>query len=214
MYRIIREGRSDITEKKSRFLGFAIPVGNDGEAMEHIASIRKKHYDARHVCYAYQTAGMTRSSDDGEPQGTAGRPILDVITHSGVDGILVAVVRYFGGVLLGTGGLVRAYQQAASDAVDSAELVEMKTGYPMKVTLDYNDYGRADYFFNEKMIPRISTEYDAGVTLKLIVPEEYQSMVDKKIAEITAGKSSCEWEDAVTYGIVDKKPVEFGSKIN
>lgn len=209
MYRIIQEGTSEIVEKKSRFLGFAIPVETADEAAEHITAIRKQHYDARHVCYAYQTADEARSSDDGEPQGTAGRPILDVITHSQTEGVLVAVVRYFGGVLLGTGGLVRAYSEAAQKALESAELVRLQEGYPLTVVLDYNDYGKADYFFNEHSIPRMSTDYGAGVTIKVMVPCDMKDMTSEKIAGITSGKSHCEWGDAVTYGLVDNEPVIF-----
>lgn len=203
MYRIIDSGSSEIVEKKSRFLGFAIPVDSAEEAVEKITEIRKKHYDARHVCYAYVVDGQVKSSDDGEPQGSAGRPITDVIVHTGLDHCLIAVVRYFGGILLGVGGLIRAYTSAAQGALDEASLMELHTGFPLTVTLDYNDYGKADYFFNEKKIPRTDTEYGTGVTLHLMIPSDQKSLVEKQLAEITAGKAVCEWGDEKEYGIVD-----------
>jgi uncharacterized YigZ family protein len=209
MYRIIDDGSSEIVEKKSRFLGFAISVDSADEAVDKITEIRKKHYDARHVCYAYVIDGLVKSSDDGEPQGSAGRPITDVLVHLGLDHCLVAVVRYFGGILLGVGGLIRAYTSAAQEALDDASLMELHSGFPLTVTLDYNEYGKADYFFNENRIPRTGTEYGTGVTLHLMVPSELKPLVDKHLAEITAGKASPDWGDEQEYGIVDGEVISI-----
>ena len=120
---IQKAGESEIVINKSRFLGYCIPVSSEEEAQEALAQIRKKHYDARHCCYAFRLheGGIVRSSDDGEPSGTAGAPILGVLLGAGVENVLCAVVRYFGGVLLGTGGLVRAYGKAAGEALAEAE---------------------------------------------------------------------------------------------
>ena len=203
MYRIIENGTSEIVEKKSRFLGYVISVDSADEAVEKITEIRKKHYDARHVCYAYVIDGQVKSSDDGEPQGSAGRPVTDVIVHGGIDHCLIAVVRYFGGILLGVGGLIRAYTSAAQAALDDSILMELRSGYPLTIEFDYNDYGRADYFFNEKKIPRTDTEYGAGVTMHLMVPSDFKDVVEKQLAEITAGKAVCEWGDETEYGIIN-----------
>ena len=106
MYRIVKTGNSEYIEKKSRFLGYVLDVSSPEEASSEINTLRKEHYNARHVCFAWQIDGVLRSSDDGEPQGTAGHPIADVLAHRQIEHCLIAVVRYFGGTLLGTGGLL------------------------------------------------------------------------------------------------------------
>ena len=116
-HQLLQEGHSEIIEKKSRFIGRALPIESEQQAQEILKEIRKQYYDARHVCYAFQVDQITRSSDDGEPSGTAGRPILDMIGYAGLKNVLVVVTRYFGGVLLGTGGLTRAYGQTAKEAI-------------------------------------------------------------------------------------------------
>lgn len=203
MKKIIENGTSEIVEKKSRFLGYIYDVADADDVTAKITALRKKHYDARHVCYAYVIGQTVKSSDDGEPQGTAGRPITDVITHMELDHCLIAVVRYFGGILLGTGGLIRAYTKAASAAADAATLMELHKGFPLTVTLDYETYGKADYFFNEKKIPRLGTDYGAEVTIKAMVPSDQKSMVEKQLAEISSGKAALEWDNETTYGLVD-----------
>lgn len=209
MYRITRTGNSEYDEKKSRFLGYVLDVSSPEEAYNQINALRKEHYNARHVCFAWQIDGVLRSSDDGEPQGTAGHPIADVLTHRELEHCLIAVVRYFGGTLLGTGGLTRAYSTAASEAVDDAILMEILKGFPLSVTLDYNDYGKAGYFFNEKKIPQTGIEYGSAVTVHLMVPSELKALTDKQLAEITSGKASPEWGDEVSYGLVDEEVISL-----
>ena len=124
--KIVKTGTSEVIIKKSRFLGTAVEVTSEEQAREVVAAIRKEHYSARHVCYAYSIGEKNpalKFSDDGEPGGTAGKPILDVVQNSGITDILVVVVRYFGGVLLGTGGLVRAYSEAAAKAGEDADKI-------------------------------------------------------------------------------------------
>ena len=129
-YRTIKKpGNSEVVEKKSRFIGVAAHVSSEDEAAEFVRKIKKEYYDARHSCWAYVIGDKSesmRASEDGEPQGTAGRPILDVITGKGLTYTIVVVTRYFGGTLLGTGGLVRAYSKAADEAVQNAVISEMK----------------------------------------------------------------------------------------
>lgn len=203
MYRITKTGKSEYDEKKSRFLGYVLDVSSPDDASDQIAALRKEHYNARHVCFAWQIDGLLRSSDDGEPQGTAGHPIADVLTHRDLEHCLIAVVRYFGGTLLGTGGLTRAYSTAAAQAVDNASVMEILKGFPLSVTLDYNDFGKAGYFFNEKKIPQTGIEYGSAVTVHLMVPSELKAMTDRQLAEITAGKASPEWGSEVSYGLLD-----------
>ncbi|MBP3785903.1 MAG: YigZ family protein [Bacteroidaceae bacterium] len=140
-FRTISEQSEGIyTEKRSKFLAFALPIANEEEAKEHIQNFRKQYYDARHVCYAYAlgTEGeRTRANDDGEPSGTAGKPILGQIRSLALSQILVVVVRYFGGVKLGTGGLAMAYKQAAFEALSAAHIVEQIVTESLRVAIPY-----------------------------------------------------------------------------
>ncbi|MQN01241.1 MAG: DUF1949 domain-containing protein [Lachnospiraceae bacterium] len=209
MYRILKTGTSEYDEKKSRFLGYVFAIESPEEAAEKICALRKEHYNARHVCFAWQVDGILRSSDDGEPQGTAGHPIADVLTHRGFDHCLIAVVRYFGGTLLGTGGLTRAYSTAASLAADTAIVMEVLTGYPLTLTLDYNDFGRASYFFNQKKIPQTGIEYGTAVTVHLMVPSDLKGETDRKLSDITSGQASPEWGDETSYGLSQDKVISL-----
>lgn len=203
MYRIMKTGTSEYDEKKSRFLGYVYDVDSPDAAAEKIAALRKEHYNARHVCFAWQIDGLLRSSDDGEPQGTAGHPIADVLTHRELEHCLIAVVRYFGGIKLGTGGLTHAYSNTASASADAALLMEILNGFPLTVTLDYNYYGKAGYFFNENQIPQTGIDYGADVTVHLMVPSDLKDMTDRQLAGITAGKASPEWGNETSYGLSD-----------
>lgn len=182
---IRRAGESEIVISKSRFLGFCIPVSSEAEAQEALARIRKRHYDARHCCYAFrlQQGGIARSSDDGEPSGTAGAPILAVLTGAGVENVLCAVVRHFGGVLLGTGGLVRAYGKAASDALQAAEVVSIRVCERISVAVSYASYQLIEPIIRQKGYP-CEAEFTDQVTLKLTLPAEeaetlIASLIDK-----------------------------------
>ncbi|MEN6634617.1 MAG: YigZ family protein [Clostridiaceae bacterium] len=182
---IRRAGESEIVISKSRFLGFCIPVSSEAEAQEALARIRKRHYDARHCCYAFrlQQGGIARSSDDGEPSGTAGAPILAALTGAGVENVLCAVVRYFGGVLLGTGGLVRAYGKTASDALQAAEVVSIRVCERISVAVSYASYQLIEPMIRQKGYPS-EAEFTDQVTLKLTLPAEeaetlMNSLIDK-----------------------------------
>ena len=133
-----------IYEKKSEFIGYISHAKTEADAQAFLASIRKKHYDARHACYAYiiKDEKIERQSDDGEPQKTAGMPILEVLRHSGLEDVIIVVVRYFGGTLLGTGGLVRAYTQAAQAAVASAEILSYSLCVDLSIEIDYPLYDK------------------------------------------------------------------------
>ena len=121
------EGNSEYIEKKSRFLGLVLPVTTEAEARAQLEAVKKREYDARHNCWAYVLhTGQKRYSDDGEPQGTAGQPMLNVFQREGVENVVCVVTRYFGGVLLGAGGLTRAYAKSAKDALDAAGKARMR----------------------------------------------------------------------------------------
>ena len=138
-------GQGEITEKKSRFIATICPVHSEEEALAFIEKTKKKYWDARHNCYAYilgETQSCMRSSDDGEPQGTAGHPMLDVLCGQQLYDVAVVVTRYFGGVLLGTGGLVRAYSQAVQEGLLHCEIIEKKKGIPVEIVTDYTGLGK------------------------------------------------------------------------
>lgn len=194
--RIIETGNSEVIIKKSRFLGTAINVESEEEAREIVASIRKEHYSARHVCYAYSIGDTNPSlkfSDDGEPGGTAGKPILEVITNSGISNILIVVVRYFGGVLLGTGGLVRAYTQSAQEAVAAAEKKTICLSNIYDITLEYSDFDKVKYLIDNTEGTSCEVNYTDKVVINVIVPEAKAEELIKQISEKTAGRSDVKY---------------------
>lgn len=165
---LARPGQGEYEEKKSRFLGKAVHIESEEEAAAFIAGIRKQYYDARHNCYAWvlgEGSERKKSSDDGEPSGTAGQPILRVIEGSGCTNVLVIVTRYFGGTLLGTGGLVRAYTQAARAALEDAQKARMCLCRKLAVTVEYGALDRLLYALRRDGIEPQETEYGAKVTL-------------------------------------------------
>ncbi|MBQ6590141.1 MAG: YigZ family protein [Lachnospiraceae bacterium] len=192
---IREEGRGEYEEKKSRFLGEAIPVASEEEAAAQIARVRKQYYDARHHCYAWvlgEGSEKKKSSDDGEPSGTAGQPILKVIEGSGCTNILIIVTRYFGGTLLGTGGLVRSYTQAAREALGNAGKVRMCLCRQLAVTVDYSALDRLLYELRRDGIEMGETEYGAQVTLHLTVETAKADDLIRKITALTSGAAGIE----------------------
>ena len=189
-----KEASAEFTEKKSVFIGYACPVKTEDEAMEFIARIRKKHSDARHNCYAYQLngGGIARYSDDGEPQGTAGVPILDVIKKSGADDCCVVVTRYFGGILLGAGGLARAYANGAKIALDAAHIVTYESYTEFRVVCDYSAYQKLEYEFPRFGIITDASDFGGSVTLRLAIKAARFDEFSAKLAEMFAGKVSAE----------------------
>ena len=172
---VLEGGTGEITEKKSRFIATVRPVSSKEEALAFLEETRKKYWDARHNCYAY-SVGMnreyTRCSDDGEPSGTAGRPMLDVILGEDIYNVAVVVTRYFGGVLLGTGGLVRAYSKAVQEGFRESRIIEKKHGICLTVTTDYTGIGKIQYIAGERGIPVLGSEYTDKGIMKLLIPSE------------------------------------------
>jgi len=190
--RIIENGISEVVIKKSRFLGTAANVSSEEEARALVNAIRKEHYSARHVCYAYsvgETNPNLKFSDDGEPGGTAGKPMLDVITNSGISNIVVIVVRYFGGVLLGTGGLVRAYTQAAQEAINAAEKKIICLSRIYEITLEYTDFDKVKYLIDNTEGASCQVAYSDKVSLTLTVPDKSADSLIQQLTEKTAGRS-------------------------
>ncbi len=189
---VCQGGTGEIVEKKSRFIANVFPIHSEEEALEYITQIRKKHYDARHNCFAYvigEKNETERCSDDGEPSGTAGRPMMDVITGQGLHDVLVVVTRYFGGTLLGTGGLVRAYSAAVKEGLQNCTIQEKRKGYEMVLKTDYNGIGKIQYIAATMEIEEKESNYTEHVEVTYIVPEEKVEAFEKEITEKTGGKT-------------------------
>ena len=207
-YRVLLEGgEGEIVEKKSRFIATIRCVESEEEAVAFIDEMKKKYWDARHNCSAFvigDRAQLTRCSDDGEPSGTAGRPMLEVLLGDGVRNIAVVVTRYFGGVLLGTGGLVRAYTQAVKEGLSACRIGVMCEGYEMSIKTDYNGVGKVLYLLGQKGLEAFESDYGESVTLRVRVLNEMVETLEKELIEATAGKIE----------IVKDAKVSFINKVN
>ena len=188
-------GEAEIVEKKSRFIAHAIPVKTEKEAVEHIERIKKRYWDARHNCYAYVLGlenRIQRYSDDGEPGGTAGMPMLEVLNGEDVTDTLVVVTRYFGGTLLGTGGLVRAYGKSTKEGLLAAGIVEKILYREISVTVDYALSGKVQYEAVQGGHKIEDTVYAENVCFKLLVRISLAESFVKNIINVTNGKAEIE----------------------
>lgn len=209
---VYKGGQGEITEKKSRFIATVRPVESEDEAVSFINETKKKYWDARHNCSAFvigKRRELTRCSDDGEPAGTAGRPMLDVLLKENIHNAAVVVTRYFGGVLLGTGGLVRAYQQATKAGLSASEIIEKKDGAVLFIRTDYTGIGRLQYLFEQEKITVMDTAYEADVLVKAVIPENDKKRIEKTIIEQTNGTAKLEWGDEVTFAEYDGEVLLF-----
>ena len=202
MKRVLKTGKGEIVEKKSRFISIALNVDSPQQALDYVNSIKKKYYDARHNCYAYicgNDGQEKRFSDDGEPSGTAGKPMLDVLEGFGVTNCLVVVTRYFGGTLLGTGGLVKAYSSAAKEALENAGLAEEVCGIRGFITVDYNSVGKLNYILSAGGIYVLDTAYEENVKLDIV--GEIEDITSRKptLNDAFAGRFSLESEQEVRF---------------
>lgn len=176
-------------EKHSEFIGYLAPVTTNDEAVAFINEIKSKHRKATHNVYAYilRDDNIVRYSDDGEPQGTAGVPVLDVLKKRGLTDICCVVTRYFGGILLGGGGLVRAYSHVTSIAVDSASIMDMCSCYQLKFSMDYTLYGKVNYILPNFDIKILDTNFSNCVTITLLVKVERFEELNKKLIDVSNG---------------------------
>lgn len=195
-YRVLLEGGvGEYEEKKSRFIATVRRCESEEEAAAFIEEMKKKYWDARHNCSAYvlgDRGELTRCSDDGEPGGTAGRPMLEVLLGEGIRNIAVVVTRYFGGVLLGTGGLVRAYTRAVKEGLRNCSVGVMRYGREIRVTTDYNSIGKVLYLLGNAGIEPVSSEYTDKAALVLLLPAEQAERLEKEMAEATGGRIEIE----------------------
>ena len=182
---IENEETSELVEKKSKFIANIIHINKPEEAEAKLGEIRKKYYDARHNSYAYRVIDcdnniIDRSSDDGEPSGTAGAPMLNILKMEELCNILVVVTRYFGGILLGTGGLVRAYSQATQDVIQKSKIVLKQEGYEATIEIEYKDFEKLKYFCKVNEINIKEVEYLENIMAKLEMKKESQVLFMQK----------------------------------
>ena len=190
-YRTVKNyAHNELTEKRSRFIGYCMPVKTEAEAVSFINRIKKEHWDARHNVYAYslREGNVRRYSDDGEPSGTAGVPVLDVISKNDLVDVVVVVTRYFGGVLLGTGGLVRAYSAAAKLGIEAACMVTMSLCAECEIFCSYNQYGKLNTLIMNMGGIVDSCDFTDNVILSFHIPSELTAALDKEFADATAGE--------------------------
>ena len=184
---IAQRAEDDFFERKSQFIGYIAPVSSEEEALAFLAEIRAKHRDARHNCFAYILQnGVKRASDDGEPQGTAGVPIMEVVEREGLTDVIVVVTRYFGGILLGAGGLVRAYAHAAKLAVDAAQRKVMSPAVLVDMQMDYNQYGRINNVLSKYTAIVQDTAFTDMVTMRILFIERDVEAFRAELTEMTA----------------------------
>ena len=194
-------GEGYYEEKKSRFLGFTYHVETEEETEQILADARRRYRDARHVCYGYVIDGTRlRFSDDGEPAGTAGRQILELLQKEELTKTLAIVVRYFGGTLLGTAGLTRAYTQSTADALANSSLIHMRSGRQMSVTADYNSYGKLVRFCEGRGIIIDDTEFSHNVKITLCLTDEDAKALSAAATEISCGSALIDAGDPLFFG--------------
>lgn len=202
-YIVLKEGGcGELVEKKSRFIATLFPVTSEEEAAAFIEEIKKKYWDAKHNCSAFvigPNAELTRCSDDGEPSGTAGRPMLEVLLSEGVRNVAVVVTRYFGGTLLGTGGLVRAYTQAVKEGLKNSKTAKMYYGMEIVMHTDYNGVGKILYLLEKQGVKVRSAEYAQAVTLTVTVPAKKKAGLIKEVTQATGGKCRIEEKESDYY---------------
>lgn len=212
-YKILYQGGSgEITEKKSRFIADLAPVKSEEEALAFIESVKKKYWDARHHCFAYRIGKdcrIVRASDDGEPSQTAGKPMLDVLEGQGLCDACAVVTRYFGGTLLGTGGLVRAYSQAVQEGLKSCVTVLKRPGVRLKVDTDYNGVGKIQYIAAQMELTALESAYGDRAAFTYLVPEEKLKAFKEQVTERTAGRAILKQGDPVYYGFAGEELVLF-----
>ena len=195
-YKILYEGgEAEIEVKKSRFIATTRPVKSEEEAVAFIAEMKKKYWDSRHNCSAF-TIGMnhelTRCSDDGEPAQTAGRPMLDVLLGEDIHNMCVVVTRYFGGILLGTGGLLRAYTKAAVSSLENAGIATYEQFTEMSISCSYSDYQRIVFELSRAEAVVDNVDYAEGVTVKFAIKSDNAGMLRDRLYELCAGKTKAE----------------------
>ena len=207
---ILKGATAEITEKKSRFIATVQSVRSQEEADDFILRTRKTFWDARHNCSAMilgQRGEISRCSDDGEPSGTAGRPMLSVLAGEELTDVCAVVTRYFGGVLLGTGGLVRAYSDAVKKAVAACLTGTRTEGIRLRIRTSYNDAGKIRYILEQRQLPLTDVSYTDMVETETLVELGALDSLKKAVTEKTGAKADFPLEDRITFALTDQWPV-------
>lgn len=188
---IKKETQIELIIKKSKFIGFLFPVKDEIDAEEKLEEIREIHKDATHNCFAYRigiNGQVQKCSDDGEPQGTAGLPMLEILNKEDITNVLAIATRYYGGVKLGAGGLIRAYAQTVKEALDASEIVTAKMHWQAKLNIDYKDLEPIKNILLNEQITIEEIEYLERVSLTMLIPLELKDEINNKILDITRGQ--------------------------
>jgi len=205
-------GESEIVEKKSRFISTTAKIGSEDEAIAFVEKVRKKYWDARHHCYAF-TIGrnyeICRCSDDGEPSGTAGKPIMDILIREELHNSIILVTRYFGGTLLGTGGLIRAYMRAAKEGIANSHLIDKTLCQSIKIVTDYQSVGKIQYIASLADAPIIDSKYTEKVVLELLPRAKTTKQLCQKVIEATGGRAQIDIGELYYAAIIDNEVVRF-----
>ena len=208
-YKTVYRGKEgEIIEKKSRFIATVRLVETEEEALAFIEEMKKKYWNATHNCFAYvigERRECVRCSDDGEPSGTAGKPMLDVLLGEELYNTAVVVTRYFGGTLLGTGGLVRAYSKAVQEGLAQSDLIEKQYGNILEIGTDYNGVGKIQYLIGENKIPVLASEYTDKVRCQVLLPMSETEHFQKLLTEATNARASQEIVDSCYYAVWNGK---------
>lgn len=206
-YKTIYQGNvGEIIEKKSRFIATVRLVENEEEALAFIEEMRKKYWNATHNCFAYvigEHREIVRCSDDGEPSGTAGKPMLDVLLGEELYNTAVVVTRYFGGTLLGTGGLVRTYSKAVQEGLAQSRIIEKQYGTILEIGTDYQGLGKIQYIIGENKIPLLDSQYTDVVTLQVLLPVGDKERFAAELTEGTNGRARIEEKEELYYGVLE-----------
>lgn len=212
-YKTVYQGNTaEIVEKKSRFIASVFPVSSEEQALQHIEQIRKQNWNASHNCFAYvigENFSLQRCSDDGEPSGTAGRPMLEVLLGEEIHDTLVIVTRYFGGTLLGTGGLVRAYGGAVKAGLAASNIITKKYGCKLSIATDYNGLGKIQYILGQRGLTILESEYSDVVDLEVLVPVREEAGVTAEIIEKTNGQAKITRGDECYFADISGEMVVF-----
>lgn len=209
-YEVYHGGCGEIEEKKSRFIASVYKVTKEDDALSIIEQLKKKYWDARHNCYAYiigNNSEIKRFSDDGEPSQTAGKPMLDVLESKNLRNVLVVVTRYFGGTLLGTGGLVRAYQAATIEGINESILMEKCQAAIVEITSGYTQNGKIKYVLAKESVPIISTDYTESVKETVLIPLKDKDYIIAQLVQAVNAAMEYKVKEEGYFGIYEGQPV-------
>ncbi|HCR83158.1 YigZ family protein [Muricomes intestini] len=213
---VYQSGSAEVVEKRSRFIADVFPVSSEEEVLDCLEHVKGQYRDARHHCWACVIGAegvLERLSDDGEPGGTAGKPILEVIRGQALRDVLIVVTRYFGGTLLGTGGLVRAYTAAAREGLAHSIIITKIHGAKLKIAIEYTELGKLQHFFAERGLASVGIEYTEQVEMEVMVPLKEADGVAAEIIEETNGKSDIRKDGEYWYAQTGTKIKIFGQVV-